>query len=174
MSHASMDVFWSGTDEQCVKDLGGEEGDYYISLVTNRENNLLVRLDVYNPFRATFDELPLQIGSETPGLREQCKAEVKEKVKSIPTVVTHWRAPSGRYSGRNIPGERSYENAFLGAAQHRDFQEDKLYYGHQFMDEWFEEDVDEALPDDTDDLITTLRKRAQEAEEKWVQSISAS
>lgn len=69
-SHASMGVFWSGTDDQTIKD---EASDYLVSLVTNKKGEFKARLDVFptdnSPFKKemfkTYDlDVKLRLGDE--------------------------------------------------------------------------------------------------------------
>jgi hypothetical protein len=56
-SHGSMDVFWSRTDEECIDNLAN--GDYVLSLVTNKKGHTLARLDIFKPVRVTVDQVPV-------------------------------------------------------------------------------------------------------------------
>jgi len=79
-SHATMGVFWSGTDDTCAETLSKE---YAFSLVVNKSGELRCRLDLYTPFRITFDGVKVtEIIQEDSVLKEECEKEVKEKVKS--------------------------------------------------------------------------------------------
>lgn len=48
-SHADMNVFWSGTDETCIKDLGVD--GFLLSIVFNKKGETRTRID-------TFDKIP--------------------------------------------------------------------------------------------------------------------
>ena len=79
-SHATMGVFWSGTDDACAETLSRE---YAFSLVVNKAGESKCRLDLYNPFRITFDGVKVtEISHEDTALKEECEKEVKEKVKT--------------------------------------------------------------------------------------------
>ncbi len=78
-SHGTMDVFWSTTDEQCIRDL--TNSSYMISLVTNKMNKNLVRLDVYQPFQITLNDIGIElVYPKDAKLEEFCKNEFKAKV----------------------------------------------------------------------------------------------
>ena len=79
-SHASMGCFWSGTDDECAETLSHE---FAFSLVVNKAGDKKCRLDLYDPFRITFDGVKVQeLTSEDNALKELCAKEVKEKVKA--------------------------------------------------------------------------------------------
>lgn len=54
-SHATMDVFWSATDEATIADFDMEmpDNNWLISIVMNKQQHLLPRLDLFAPFRMT-------------------------------------------------------------------------------------------------------------------------
>jgi len=81
-SHGSLDVFWSGTDEECINNLAN--GDYVLSLVTNKRGQVLARLDIFRPVRVVVDEVSVSVRSRGQSLRDQCRREVEERVDNIP------------------------------------------------------------------------------------------
>ena len=88
-SHATMQVFWSGTDDACAETLSRE---FAFSLVVNKAGDKKCRLDLYNPFRITFDGVKVEIlPEEDIRLKEACEAEVREKVKSASERWSNWR-----------------------------------------------------------------------------------
>jgi hypothetical protein len=88
-SHANMGVFWSGTDDSCAETLSKE---FAFSLVVNKAGDLRCRLDLYNPFRITFDGIKVtEIIQEDASLKEQCEKEIKEKVKSPGGRWQNWK-----------------------------------------------------------------------------------
>ena len=169
MSHADMPTFWSGTDEACVKDLGGTQGEYFISLVTNRKGEVLVRLDVYQPFKMTMDKLPLIVGEETPGLRAQCIADVKEKVSAVTYQGVQWAGSRG-WEGGYAEWWKDKSTPRDSSVPYPGPEEDGLPRG------WFQEDRDFAPSDgpEEQELVSNLRIRAQEAEAAWVLKSSGS
>ena len=97
-SHADMGVFWSGTDDACAESLSKE---FAFSLVVNKSGDTKCRLDLYAPFRITFDGVKVtELPQEDKNLKEACEKEVKEKVKS----------PYYQYKGNNGNAwDRDYE-----------------------------------------------------------------
>ncbi len=90
-SHSNLDVFWSPTDEQCISNLAN--GDYVLSLVTNKKGQMLARLDVFRPVRVTADQLPISVRSAGTTLRDQCEKEIGERVENIPIPFVRTRVP---------------------------------------------------------------------------------
>lgn len=88
-SHANMGVFWSGTDDTCAETLSKE---FAFSLVVNKAGDRRCRLDLYQPFRITFDGVKVEVLSqEDKALKEECEKEVQEKVKAPYEKYTNWR-----------------------------------------------------------------------------------
>ena len=81
-SHGGLDVFWSGTDESCINNLAN--GDYILSLVTNKRGHVLARLDIFKPVRLTVDNVPVSVRSAGDSLRERCREEIRQKVENVP------------------------------------------------------------------------------------------
>ncbi len=84
-SHANMDTFWSGTDENTIESFTKLAG-LCISINTNKRNNFLVRLDIKKP-HITIDKISHNIridDNEFDKIREWSKKEIKNKVKSYP------------------------------------------------------------------------------------------
>jgi len=95
-SHASMGVFWSGTDDTCAETLSKE---FAFSLVVNKAGDKRCRLDLYSPFRITFDGVKVEeLKQEDVDLKAECEKEVKEKVKSAYEKYTNWSDRDG-YEG---------------------------------------------------------------------------
>ena len=100
-SHANMGVFWSGTDDSCAETLSKE---YAFSLVVNKSGERRCRLDLYNPFRITFDGIRVEeLIQEDETLKKICEQEVKEKVKS----------PYERYQNWREDNDYSYNNGYF-------------------------------------------------------------
>ena len=81
-SHGDLDVFWSRTDEECINNLAN--GDYVLSLVTNKRGHMLARLDIFRPVRVTIDQVPVSVRSTSESLVERCRQEVAMNVESAP------------------------------------------------------------------------------------------
>ncbi len=90
-SHAGLDVFWSRTDEECLASLAN--GDYVLSLVTNKKGHMLARLDIFRPVRVTLDHIPVSVRSMGDSLREQCRDELHQKVENVPIPFAPTRLP---------------------------------------------------------------------------------
>jgi len=80
-SHAHHDVFWSQTDEECIEGL--TNGDYVLSLVTNKRGHMLARLDIFRPTRLTVDDVPVSVRARDDALRERCATELAANLTEI-------------------------------------------------------------------------------------------
>jgi len=108
-SHATMGVFWSGTDDTCAETLSRE---FAFSLVVNKAGEKRCRLDLYNPFRVTFDGVRVEeISQEDNDLKKECELEVKQKVKSPFSRYGNWRDDDygvGDYNGGGFYGKNQH------------------------------------------------------------------
>ncbi|MCI0371608.1 MAG: hypothetical protein L0214_09535 [candidate division NC10 bacterium] len=89
-SHAEHEVEWSDTDEATIRGFGA---DSLVSLVTNKEGDLLCRCDTWVPRRSTVDRIPVQRPDEplspvrAAALREAAWSEMVEKVSVMSRVL---------------------------------------------------------------------------------------
>ena len=86
-SHAHHDVFWSQTDEECIEGL--TNGDYVLSLVTNKRGAMLVRLDIFRPTRITVDNVPVSVRAREDELHERCANDLAESLTEIAGFGRH-------------------------------------------------------------------------------------
>jgi proteasome lid subunit RPN8/RPN11 len=78
-SHATMKCFWSNIDEECISNLANSS--YVISIVTNKDGDILARVDIFKPFHITVNEVVVDIYYPADeSLKKHCKKEFKEKV----------------------------------------------------------------------------------------------
>jgi proteasome lid subunit RPN8/RPN11 len=77
-SHSSMGTFFSGTDTRTIDNIG-KGPPYLVSLVTNRQGEILGRVDMFLPFRVTID-MDVEIDWEDPEVMEYCNQEIAAKV----------------------------------------------------------------------------------------------
>lgn len=92
-SHASMDVFWSKTDDDCIEGLAADP--YCVSLVVNKRGDMRARVDLFRPVRVVIDEVPVKLRTPDLGLVDLCRAEFMAKVNEAPTI---------RFPGLGMPG----------------------------------------------------------------------
>lgn len=98
-SHATMDVFFSGTDTGTID--SSVDFGVLLSLVTNHKHEFKARVDVYEPVRL-YTTLDVEIlEDEDDEVLKHCQAEIDAKV-SAPSTYT----PSGKYH-HTIGGERT-------------------------------------------------------------------
>ena len=87
-SHASMDTFWSGTDTDTIKELTND--GFLLSIVTNKAGKMLARVDVFEPIPFTIDNVLVEPLLPDLGLRDQCVAEIKNKIREVePRFTLH-------------------------------------------------------------------------------------
>ena len=80
-SHAWMDTFWSGTDDQTIAKEFSYTG-WLLSLVFNKRGDLLGRLDTFQPVRLTVDSLTVRVlPINDAEMIAATKAEVAAKVR---------------------------------------------------------------------------------------------
>jgi proteasome lid subunit RPN8/RPN11 len=84
-SHGDMNCFWSAQDAATIEEMSNN--GYLVSIVVNKAGDLLCRVDVFAPFRFTFDKVRVAPLLQNYNLRAQCKAEIAEKVKPNPTKI---------------------------------------------------------------------------------------
>lgn len=83
-SHGQMKCFWSQTDDATIEELAND--GFLVSIVTNKAGDLLTRVDVFEPFRFTFDKVRTEALLPSFGLAEICRAEIEEKVSEKPAL----------------------------------------------------------------------------------------
>jgi hypothetical protein len=77
-SHARMGVFWSGTDTGTIDRFSS---DWMISMVSNKNGDIKVRVDVFEPFRMYMDDLPLLVEYDK-SMNDAIRKEINQKVKT--------------------------------------------------------------------------------------------
>lgn len=78
-SHVWMDAYWSGKDESSINDLDIEipDDNWFVSIVANKKGEIRCRLDIWDPIRLTFDEMPWMVDVSSKAIEEQIEEEVK-------------------------------------------------------------------------------------------------
>jgi hypothetical protein len=77
-SHAAMNVFWSGTDDDTI---AGLSNSWMLSIVGNHKGDVLARVDVYEPLRITVDVQGVEYSPcEDQKFTEAIKSEISSKV----------------------------------------------------------------------------------------------
>lgn len=78
-SHGTFQVFWSGTDLECIRTLGGA-ADWLVSVVTNKKGETLARLDAFKPIHMVMDQLPVDVDYQlTEARKTELSALIEEK-----------------------------------------------------------------------------------------------
>jgi hypothetical protein len=127
-SHGTMDTFWSGTDEQCIQNLAN--GDYVLSLVTNKRGHLLARLDIFQPVRLAVDDIEVAVRARSDGLLDQCRQEVKTRVHE--QILTPYLLSGARRS-LHVP-EPDLDEVWAWGSELSELEE--LFYGGEIT--WME------------------------------------
>ena len=110
-SHADMDTFHSGTDEENYATLSG--GDFLVSLVLNKAHKFLGRLDYFKPVRVMLSNLSIQLvlneeGKVSPVIAGNInKLDVYEKEQKSKEVITTYN--TSHYVGGVVEEEPDKE-----------------------------------------------------------------
>jgi hypothetical protein len=80
-SHVNMKVFWSGTDTSTIDRFSS---DWLISMVSNKKGEFKLRVDIFEPFRLTIDDLPYNVEDHDKIYYATVKKEIDAKVKQFP------------------------------------------------------------------------------------------
>lgn len=85
-SHGNIDTFWSNTDSENIERLCNS--GYFISLLTNKAEKLLCRIDVYQPFHISLDNVDVNLNLfEEDELLESCEHEFRSKVTEHKEII---------------------------------------------------------------------------------------
>lgn len=79
-SHNTMGVFWSETDRIAMSKGNNYGRDYLLSVVVNFKREVLGCVDLYEPFRHTLDNTPVEF-TDSFSVPKKIMDEVKKKVK---------------------------------------------------------------------------------------------
>ncbi len=108
-SHGRLGVFWSQQDEACIEGLANDQ--CLVSIVVNKKREFKARIDVWQPFRLTFDDLPLEIRLPDQNLRGECERLFNAHVVEMqPVLMPDWRG--GRHPQQQ--GQPQHGQAYRG------------------------------------------------------------
>jgi proteasome lid subunit RPN8/RPN11 len=131
-SHASMKCFWSNIDEECISNLANSS--YVISIVTNKDGDILARVDIFKPFHVTVNEAVVDIYYPADEhLRKLCKKEFKDKVTEsvfIPAGPVTQSFPGSTDIDRRI--EELEERVSSGRISMEEYQQEITELGPYF------------------------------------------
>ncbi len=106
-SHGRLGVFWSQQDEACIEGLANDQ--CLVSIVVNKKREFKVRIDVWQPFRLTFDDLPLEIRLPDQNLRGECERLFNAHVVEIqPVLMPDWRGGKQLQHGQQPQQSQRY------------------------------------------------------------------
>lgn len=132
-SHVNFGASFSGVDISTMEKMKGDTP--LISLVMNKRHEYSLWVDLYTPFRLTMKDLTLEIESTPiPGIREDAKEEIQEKVRQIkhsPVVQ-----PTFRRNGHSRGDSDSYlvgseEDPDMPPEMFRIMRKPRLLGGHE-------------------------------------------
>jgi hypothetical protein len=84
-SHVNMAAFWSATDNGTIDRF---KSGWMISMVSNKRDEFKLRLDLFEPFRLTKDNLSLDIDYSNAELDKTVIHEIREKVRTVSPIDT--------------------------------------------------------------------------------------
>ena len=122
-SHHTMEVFWSGTDLIAIDEMN--QGDWSISLVVNLKQEYKLRVNVWKPYPAVVDDLPLDIIRNKPDMPKAIINEV-EKLCTEPPVTYLSTHKSYKGTQGNLWNNRGNQLSTFNQTN-RYSQEDVLY-----------------------------------------------
>ena len=88
-SHVNMNTFWSDKDLSTIEQLANN--DYFVSLVTNKQEEYLARVDIYNPVAIHIDDVPVKLEIPDLNLGSLCEEAFKQKVKENQGILQDLR-----------------------------------------------------------------------------------
>lgn len=91
-SHATMNVFWSSTDLETIRDLA--DGGWLLAIVGNHRGETRVRLQLGGDVAVAVDDLPMEIYTTvSEEVRSLATAEVRAKVRTSRSLLRSFREP---------------------------------------------------------------------------------
>lgn len=102
-SHDDGAVFWSSHKD--IPTINRWLGDFLISMVVNKQGDYLCRLDLYKPFRLSFQvpvfvAIPLETDQE---ILSFCRREIATKVKILPEIIKIQKLSKSAKHSKKIP-----------------------------------------------------------------------
>lgn len=113
-SHATMGVFWSGTD---INTINRFSSDWMISMVSNKHGDIKLRIDMFSPFRIYLDDVPFTVEYDTSmnvAYKKEITAKVKETFFPSFTQYTRGRDCEVVYDEKTPIGTVNAEQAIYG------------------------------------------------------------
>jgi hypothetical protein len=109
-SHANMGVFWSGVDTGTIDRFNS---GWMISMVSNKAGESKLRMDIFDPFRLTMDNLPFSVDYTRLNGDLELKAEIDAKVKPrYSSYMNSLREAIDPYPKHSDPFPKQQEGSF--------------------------------------------------------------
>ena len=105
-SHNDMSVFHSGTDNENYDDL--KTGDFLVSIVANKKNEMLGRVDYYKPFNVIYNNLPIMIKMVNelgPHVQNNIDKVKENESKSLKPINLY----SDKWSSKNFKDDNKWD-----------------------------------------------------------------
>ncbi len=113
-SHGHLKTFWSQTDEKTIDRMSS--AGYLISVVTNKDGEMLGRIDIFSPFHVHVSDVPVNVFHEPDdALMSALSQEFREKVTEqapMPKSFSSSRFPGNTDTDRLV--EQLEEDVSLG------------------------------------------------------------
>ncbi len=121
-SHGRLKAFWSQTDEETIERM--RSAGYLISVVTNKDGEMLGRIDIFNPFHVHISDTQVNVFHEPDeefkkALSEEFHEKVTEQVP-LPMPFVGRRFPGTTDTDRKI--EELEEAVSLGKISLEEYQ----------------------------------------------------
>ena len=121
-SHGKLGVFWSQQDEACIEGLANDQ--CLVSIVVNKKREFKARIDLWQPFRLTFDDLPLEIVLPDQSLRSECELLFNAHVVEMAPLVHMPNMQNWRRGGVQQPSQGQLQHAAPGYHGWPDFDDE--------------------------------------------------
>lgn len=114
-SHADMDTFHSGTDEDNYATLSN--GDFLVSLVVNKAHRVLGRVDYFKPVRVTLNNLGVHLVLDKElKVSKDAEKSIEELDKHVKTHLSTYNYPNDNknVSWKRLSGIDDYDDEMSG------------------------------------------------------------
>ena len=166
-SHVNMGTSHSGTDEAQIERFDFDE--VCISAITNKKGDLNLRIDMFKPFRYSFEKCPYVV-DQIDLLPDGWAKEMVDK---------HVRAKKIVPERLNIKKKKGGANSYVGYGSYNNFSSRPIVkpktngFAHEANRAWYEDDFDEKDdPVDLDvDLSIRLPEELELLESAWEENL---
>ena len=164
-SHVDMGTSHSGTDEAQIERFDFDE--VCISAITNKKGDLNLRIDMFKPFRYTFEKCPYVV-DEIDMLPDGWAEEMVKKHVTTRKVVPE---------RLNIKKKKGGFNSYTGYGSYNNFSSRPIVkpktngFTHEANRAWYEDDFDEKDDSIEVDLSVRLPEELELLESAWEENL---